>query len=337
MLALQKTHAGPGLELRDIDPPPPPGPGDVLVAVDATGICGTDLHVDHWSAGYAAVADAAPVTLGHEFAGRIAAVGQDVHGLAVGSRVTVMPSVTCGVCASCRAGQFDRCTTRKGIGLARNGAFAGLVTAPARNCLHLPANVSSELGAMTEPLTVSAQAVAVGGTAPGDRVLILGPGMIGQGIALLARHAGAGEIVVAGKGDSHRFATLRGLGFERLIDLDVGGALPSGMDIVFEATGASGSIEQGLQALRPGGILVAVGIHGRPASFDVTLLVRGQLQIRGSYRSPIVSWQKVLDIMAASPEMFARLITHRLPLSQAHDAFALAHQRLATKVLLRPE
>ncbi|MBP7568242.1 MAG: alcohol dehydrogenase catalytic domain-containing protein, partial [Burkholderiaceae bacterium] len=188
MKSLQKPSPVPGLELRDAAVPVP-GPGEVLLRVKATGVCGTDLHIDEWTPSYHFMARALPVTIGHEFSGEVSACGEGVSGLRPGQLVTVRPSVVCGVCAACRAQDFDACTTRQGIGVMRHGAFADWVVAPARNCVPVPAGVDPLVAALAEPLSVSLEAVRTGGVQRGDRVLVLGPGNIGQGIALFAAGA----------------------------------------------------------------------------------------------------------------------------------------------------
>jgi 2-desacetyl-2-hydroxyethyl bacteriochlorophyllide A dehydrogenase len=334
---------GTGLSFDDV-PLPELAPGDVLIEVTATGICGSDLHIDHWAPAYRFVGRAIPVTLGHEFSGRVTSCGEDVTSLVVGQRVVVMPSVTCGICKHCRSGDVERCRTRKGIGVTRDGAFARFVAAPAGNCLPIPDGVDARLAALTEPLTVSQQAVDQGEVGSGDRVLVLGPGSIGQGIAVLARLAGAAEVVVCGIDDASRLATVAALGFENRIDLAnegdaarLGRLTGDGFDVVIEATGAPAAMDQGLARLRPGGIFVATGIHALPVTMDVTRIVRNQLRLRGSYRSPLATWNKVMATLAASPAAFAPMITHWVPLSDGLIAFAMAHRRQGSKILLMPD
>jgi len=338
MQAVQKTAPEFGLELREVAEPSAPGAGEVLIDVTAAGICGSDLHIYEWSGGYEFVTPAMPVTLGHEFAGRVAALGPGVN-LAVGDRVTVMPSVTCGVCAACVARDFDRCLTRKGIGMTRQGAFARRVLAPAINCVRLPDNVDDELAALTEPLTVGARAVESGEVRTGDRVLVMGPGTVGQTIAVMARAAGA-EVTIVGKGDPDRLACLRALGFERLVDLqDTSLAEAVGsqkFDVVFEATGVPATVNHGLNVLRRWGILVVCGIHAAHAPVDLNRLNREQLQIRGSNRASRATWARVVDLLTAEGERLRPMITHRLPLDRAIEGFELARQKVASKVLLLP-
>lgn len=339
MQAIQKTRPGFGLELREVPEPSSPAPGEVLIEVAAAGICGSDLHIYEWTGGYEFVTPAMPVTLGHEFAGRVAAAGPGVTTLKAGDRVTVMPSVTCGVCAACQARDFDRCLTRTGIGMTRPGAFARRVLAPALNCVRLPDSVDDELAALAEPLTVGARAVESGEIKRGDRVLVMGPGTVGQTIAVMARAAGA-EVTVVGKDDADRLACLKALGFARLVDLkdrpladSVG---PEKFDVVFEATGTPATINHGLGLLRRWGILVVCGIHASHAPVDLNRLNREQLQIRGSNRASRATWDRVVEVLAAEGGRLRPMITHRLPLERALEGFELARQKIASKVMLLP-
>lgn len=338
MLALRKLGPAPGLALVDVAEPVA-AVGEVIVEVAAAGICGSDLHVDDWAPGYRFIARAVPVTVGHEFAGRVIAHGEGVSAPSIGSAVVVMPSVTCGACTHCLSGNADACVTRSGIGMTRDGAFARRVAVPARNCLAVPAALDPAVAALAEPLTVAMEAVARAGVSPGERVLVLGPGTIGQGIALMARRAGADDIVVCGRDDGSRLATVRALGFASTMDLadtDAAGRVGEGFDAAIEATGSAAAVAFGLDRLRPGGRLVICGIHPAPVAVDATMLVRRHLDIRGSYRAPLSAWPRVLAMLAATPEEFAPMVTHRLPLGAALDAFAQAHRREGSKIVLLP-
>lgn len=345
MQSLRKLKPGHGLVLQDIPLPPAPAPGEVLIKVQSAGVCGTDLHIDEWTASYHFLAPALPVTVGHEFSGVIAALGDGVTGLAPGQLVAVRPSVVCGHCEACRAHQPDACVTRRGIGVLRDGGFSPYTLVPARNCVRIPCGVDAEVAAMTEPLTVSHEAVRTGGVKPGDRVLVLGPGNIGQGIAIFARAAGASQVVVAGHGDGERFAVLRKMGFNDLVDFQDTG-MEAGLspwtargkfDVVIEATGAGAVVQPAMAALKTHGVLVITGIHAAPVPIDLTALVRQHQQLRGSYRAPEQAWLEVVDFMREHQETLRHMITHRVPLSGAYEGFALARSKVATKVMVQPE
>jgi threonine 3-dehydrogenase len=348
MQALRKVAAEPGLELRDAGEVRAPNSDEVLVRVSSAGICGTDLHIDHWTPSYHFLAPALPVTVGHEFSGVVAglgsAVGTAYPALGVGTLVAVRPSVTCGVCAACLAQDPDACTKRRGIGVMRDGGFAQYAVVPARNCVVAPGGLDGEVAALTEPLTVSWESVRVAGVRLGDRVLVLGPGNIGQGIALFARDAGAAQVVVGGQNDPDRFAVLRAMGFSDLIDF-AGTTMEAGLapylaqgkfDVVIEATGAGAVIAPALAALKVHGTLVITGIHAKPVPVDLTALVRNHQTIRGSYRAPEAAWPQVLAFARKHQDVVRHMITHRVPLAQAMEGLALAHDRVATKVMIQP-
>ncbi len=339
MNALRKIEAAPGVHLVAVSQPGPPDDDEVLIRVVAAGICGSDLHVDDWTPSYAFVAASLPVTLGHEFVG-IAQTGEFS-----GRRVVVRPSVTCSICAACTSGQHDACDRRTGIGMTRDGAFAPWVRVPQRNCVPVPDGLSDELAALAEPLSISMQAIRVAGDLAGRRVLVMGPGTIGQGTAVLARRAGAAQVVVSGRDDSARLDALRAMGFKALVDVAEQSLADAtapwrqdgAFDVVFEATGVPETIAEALPLLRRDGIVVVTGIHPRPLTLDLTQLVRRQQQLRGSFRPPESDWPQALALMSEIGDQLAPMISHVLPLSRAEEGFALAHGKQASKVLLRPE
>jgi threonine dehydrogenase-like Zn-dependent dehydrogenase len=340
MLALRKLAPAPGLSLCEA-PEPAPGQGEALIAVAAAGICGTDLHIAEWTGGYEAMAAAMPVTLGHEFVGRVL---NGVTGLHAGTRVVVRPSVVCGHCQACSSGRTEDCTTRTGIGIARDGGFAAQVVAPAENCIALPDRLDDAVAALTEPMTVSAEAVDTAGIKAGDKVLVIGPGTIGQGIALMAEAAGASRIVIAGRDDAARLATIRALGFPDTVDtagtslreaLERAG-LPVAYDAVIEAAGVPAVVPDALDLLALRGVLTICGIHSRPAEIDLTRLVRRHQQIRGSYRAPLATWPHVIAFLAEQQARVARMISEEVPLAEALGAFERAQARSASKIVLRP-
>lgn len=339
MKALRKPAATPGVTLTDVPDLVDPGPGEVPVDVDAAGICGSDVHVNEWTGGYEFIVPTLPVTLGHEIAGRIAAVGEGVT-LTCGQGVIVVPSVTCCTCGHCQAGDFDACLHRRGIGMTRDGGFARRVMAPERNCLPLPPGFDPAIAALCEPPVIGSRAIEIGGVQPGDRALIMGPGTIGQAIALLARAAGAAEIVVVGAEDSMRLDVLRAIGFERTIDIaerplaDQFGA--ADFDVVFEATGVPSVVQKGLALLRREGVMVVAGIHPRPATIDLNVLVREQRQLRGTQRGKRRNWLQAAAFVVNQGRALAPMITCKLSLSEALAGFEMARTKQASKVMILP-
>ena len=341
MLALRKLAAVPGVALCDVATPVAARPREVLIAVAATGLCGTDLHIADWSGGYDSMTGSMPVTLGHEFAGVVASTSASAC-LQPGTRVVVRPSVTCGSCVACQRGDRDDCTGRRGIGIHRDGGFAAFVVAPADNCIVLPAHLDLEIAALAEPFTVCAQAIARSGLKPGARVLILGPGPIGQGIAMLASAANAGRIVAIGRHDAPRLTVLEQLTDATCIDCadgsladalrESGEAAP--FDVVFEATGKPSLVAEALAYLKRQGTLVVCGIHASPATLDLTGIVRREQTITGTYRATPAMWTDVITYLAANADKVRPMITHRLALSDVMMGLDLARRRVASKVMI---
>ena len=310
----------------------------MLERVHSAGICGTDLHIATWTSGYESMESAMPVTLGHEFAGTIVKVGPGIAEDVLGMRVTARPSTTCGRCAACLAGDEDNCSARKGIGIGRNGAFAALVSVPYANCHRVPDGLDLSLAALTEPMTVCAEAVATADVRAGQTVLVIGPGFIGQGIAILARAKGA-RVVVLGRDDQPRIAALQAAGFLDLIDtqdttLEVALTDFPPFDAIIEAADVPSLVNASLPFLKKRGIFTVVGIHPRAAEIDLTRLVRMHQQIRGSYRAPAAAWDDVLRFLQSNQDLMRGLISHSFPLTDALEGFKLAHTRVASKVML---
>jgi threonine dehydrogenase-like Zn-dependent dehydrogenase len=279
-----------------------------------------------------------PVVMGHEFSGRIVKNGTGSP-FAPGTRVAVIPFVFCGRCARCLAQDTRNCLNRQGIGLTRDGGFAGSVRIPAQCCVALPDTVDAELGALAEPLGVGLEAVLTCGVGVGDTVLVLGPGTIGQALALAARAAGASRVLVSGRADAPRFDVLRRLGFTELLDVaeaPLREQVRAPVDVVLEATGVPATINDGLSVLKKGGVLGVVGIHAAALTLPLTEFVRMRWQLRASHGAARGTWDRVVAMLAADPERFRPMITHRLPLARGIEGFELARQRAASKVMLTP-
>ncbi len=341
MLALRKTGPEFGAVLEQV-PEPGLAEGMVMVEVDAAGICGSDIHMYEWTSGYEWLIPALPVTMGHEFAGRVAEIGPGVSGLAEGQPVVVMPSYTCDACDACRSGKPDFCTNRKSIGLSVNGGFAPRVPVPARCCLPLGNTVAPHIAALAEPFCVGDRAVEFGDVEPGQNVVVLGPGIIGLSTAYIAKKRGAASVTIVGKNDPLRLGIAAKIGIENVIDLGEGGTLADhiperSVDRVFEATGFAESVTQGLGLLRDFGIMTAIGIHHAPAPIDITPFVRRKLQLRGAHGSGRENWDRVLAMLPEAASDLEHIVTHQIPLAEGIEGFEMSRRREACKVVIRPQ
>jgi L-iditol 2-dehydrogenase len=337
--ALVKTTAGPGgLELREL-PDPLPGPGQVVMAVRAAALCGTDVHIAHGT-----FPVRPPLVPGHELAGVVAAVGPGVDGVRVAERITTETDASvCGVCAYCRAGDQHLCPARTAIGTTADGGFAELVALPARGVHPLADTVDFASGALTEPLAVAVHAVIErAAVAAGEEVVVVGPGTIGLLAAQVARSCGANVVVAGLQRHRDRFRLARALGIERTFALDLPAERDAaargrdglGADVVIECSGAQDAVEAGLGLLRKGGRLVQVGFTGgERVSLDLDAIVNRELSLIASRGKRPTSFRIALELIASRQVVLEPLITHRYRLEAWEAAFAMA-ARPGTKVVV---
>ena len=275
-------------------PRPQPKPGEVLVAIRAAGICGSDLHYySHWKCGNFIPTE--PFILGHEFAGEVVAHGEGVTTPAIGTRVAVDPSRACGKCKPCREGRYNLCPDMMYFGSASvtppsAGCYAEYVTAPARNCWPLPDGFEYAWGALLEPMSVAMHAVMRGGGVGGKSVLITGGGTIGQMVLLVAVAFGASKVVVSDiKPFARDFAMKSGAtgtldpASPTLAD-DASALSPGGFEVVFEAAGVGAALGQAIRLAAPGATVVQVGTLPDGTAVPVNALLTKELQYVGSWR-----------------------------------------------------
>ena len=341
MKAVVKTAPGEGnVELRDLAEPEP-GPGQVLIAVQAAGICGTDIHIYHdefrsWP----------PVVLGHEVSGRVVALGADVTSVAEGARVTTETYFsTCGVCRFCRDGRVNLCPNRRSIGSAVNGGFTSLLVVPARNVHPLPDNLSYRAGALVEPLACVVHGVLdAPKLSPGDLAVVAGPGAIGLLALQVARAAGARVIVLGTAADAHRLDLARTLGAEEayMVDADDFRAEIEartnglGADIVYECSGAGPAARDLLTVVRRGGQYAQIGLFGKPVAWDLDQICYKELSVSGSNASVPSAWRRALALLGSGQVQVEPLISGVYPLGDWRAAFDTVERRTALKTLLSP-
>jgi len=305
-------------------PTPSPGPGQVLVRVSAVGICGSDVHYWHRGA-IGPFVVRAPLILGHECAGQVAAVGPGVTGLAPGDRVALEPGVPCGHCAACRCGRYNLCPEVRFLATPPvDGALAEYVAHPAAFCFRLPPEVSDEVGALLEPLSVGVHAARRGGCGLGSRVLVTGLGPIGLVAVLAARACGAAA-VYATDPVAFRRAAAGALGAEALAAEEAAALRPAGdgVDVAIECSGAAPALALCCAALRPGGVLVVVGMGAETATLPLIELQTREVEVRPIFRYAH-TYPAALALAASGRAPLERLITHRLPLERVEEGFELS-------------
>jgi L-idonate 5-dehydrogenase len=319
------------------------GPAQLRVRVGAGGICGSDLHYYHHG-GFGTVRVKAPMILGHEVAGTIAEVGDGVTGLTPGQRIAICPSRPCGHCRYCQEGRQNHCLNMRFYGSAMptphiNGAFRQEIVIDASQAHVVEDAISDGEAAMAEPLSVALHAVRQAGPILGRRVLVTGCGPIGALIVMAARRAGAVDIVAVDISSNALLAALAA-GADRAINtaedpaaLAAYGADKGTFDILFEASGSEKALRNALDALRPGGIIMQIGLGG-DMTLPVNVITAKELELRGSFRfheefAQAVSFlnKRLIDVRP--------LITASFPFTRFSEAFALASDRTqAMKVQL---
>jgi L-iditol 2-dehydrogenase len=336
---------GPGdIRVDEVPEPAAPGPGEVLLGVTAVGICGSDLHY-YREGGLGGLVPEQPLILGHEFAGRIEAVGPDVT-LPVGTRVAVEPGRVCGRCEMCLEGHPNLCPTVLFCGSPPvDGALRERMVYPASLLFPLPDDLSDAEGAALEPLGIGLHAVSLARLEPGRSAAVLGAGPIGLMLVLLCRAAGAVEIIVSEPVLHRREAALRG-GATAVLDPAVepaGAAIRRltggrGVDVAFEAAGAPDTAAEAAEAVLPGGHVVLVGI---PAEDRLVLshavARRKGLTLRFARRMKH-TYPRTLALAVSRRVDLRPLLTHHYPLASAGEAFSVAdrYRDGALKVTIYP-
>lgn len=332
---------GPG-ELR-VEPWPDPvaGPGEVVVDVEWGGICGSDLsYWRHGAAGTAVLTE--PMVLGHELAGRVAALGVGVSGVEVGQPVTVHPAtlVGDGLLPERLAGRTNLYPEVRYLGSAAftphtHGGFSEQLLVRSEQLCPLPDGVSTRIGALAEPLGVAMHAVARAGSVAGRDVLVNGAGPIGSLVVAAAKFAGARSVVAADLSAASLRVALA-LGADAVVDVSAGDALPADVELVFEASGAPAALGPVLGAVARGGTLVQVGnLPGTPSPAALGALVTREITWIGSYRF-VDEISDALRAMADGLDV-SPLITHTFDLADADEAMRTAADpgSGSSKVLLR--
>lgn len=338
MRALVKAKAEKGIWLEE-RPVPEIGPKDVLIKVNKTGICGTDVHIYNWDE-WAQKTVPVPMITGHEFAGEIVAVGDEVKNLESGQRVSGEGHVVGMNSRASRAGKFHLDPDTKGIGVNLPGAFAEFVRIPAFNAVPLPDSIDDELGAILDPLG-NAVHTALAFDIVGEDVLVTGAGPIGIMGAAVARHVGARHVVITdvnqGRLDlAGRIADVTPVNVAQEDLRRVMGKLgmKEGFDVGLEMSGAPAALDQMIEHMVMGGRIALLGIPAQPFPFDLGKIVFRMITLKGIYgREMFETWHKMLAMLESGLDIRG-VITKRMKAEDYAEAFKLAASGEEGKIVL---
>ena len=338
MKALVKSRAEPGLWLEEI-PAPEPCPNEVLIKIQRTAICGTDVHIWNWD-DWAQRTIPVPMAVGHEFAGIVAGIGDNVHDFKVGDVVSGEGHLVCGLCRNCLAGRRHLCAHTAGVGVNRPGAFAEYLVIPQTNVWYAHQDIDLDLLACFDPFG-NATHSALSFPVLGEDVLITGAGPIGCMAAAIARHAGARYVVVSDI-NPYRLELARRMGAnrvvdartERLADVQAELGMKEGFDVGLEMSGAPAAFNEMLEVMCHGGRIALLGILPNQTPIDWDLVVFNGLQLKGIYgREMYETWYK-MQVMLESGLDLNKVITHRFPYTDFEQAFEIMRSGQSGKIVL---
>jgi threonine 3-dehydrogenase len=338
MRALVKQEAGPGLVMTEV-PEPEIGINDVLIRVDRTGICGTDLHIEEWNE-WAQQAVPVPLVIGHEFVGEIVEVGSNVKDYGPGDLVSGEGHVVCGRCRNCMAGRRHLCADARGIGVNRPGAFAELIALPVTNVWHHDVSIDRDVAAIFDPFGNAVHS-ALQFPVLGEDVLITGAGPIGLMAAAVVRHAGARYVVITDV-NPYRLELARKMGVTVALDVRDGSlaetqetlGMKEGFDVGLEMSGNPAALRDMVENLSHGASIAMLGLPEEPFAIDWNTVIFDQLTIRGVYGREMYETWYMMTVMLQSGLDIAPVITHRFPAERFEEAFAAIRTGETGKVLL---
>ena len=338
MLALVKEKSEPGLWLREVAVPEP-GKNDILIKVRKTSICGTDSHIYNWN-DWAQRTVPVGLTIGHEFVGTIAAVGENVSGFQPGERVSGEGHIVCGACRNCLAGRRHLCKNTQGIGVNRNGAFAEYLSIPYTNVWRCQPELDDDIVSCFDPLG-NATHTSLSFDVVGEDVLITGAGPIGIMAAAICRHVGARHIVITDVND-YRLDLASQMGATRAINVtrsSIGSVMndlkmKEGFDVGLEMSGNSSAFREMVQSMYHGGKVAILGIPESDVQIDWNKVVFSGLTLKGIYgREMFETWYKMTTMLQSGLDI-RPVITHRLPAADFEQGFEIMNLGHCGKIVL---
>lgn len=338
MKALVKQKAEPGIDLMDI-PEPTASAGDVLIAVETVGICGSDLHMYHWPPTFAWAEPLLPMLMGHEIVGTVLSspLESDVQ---KNDRVAVRPGVGCGICEECLFGSENLCAKRVRLGAHLPGGFAPILVAPVHNVHKVAPVITRDSAAILEPLAVVTHAISRITVPLGSRAAVVGAGAIGLLAAQVLRVDGTAEVSVVGldrDGVSGSLDFARKNGCAGIVAGSAAANILNGtQDIVVCASGGVEAIATCLRLLRSDGTLLLIGLGTGTVPWDIDTSVRREIHVVGSFASVATDWIRALRLVESGRFTGDGLISHAFPLDEGKAAFQLLDSGGARKILIIP-
>ncbi|MGB5629458.1 MAG: L-threonine 3-dehydrogenase [Woeseiaceae bacterium] len=338
MKALVKAKAERGIWMEDIAAPEI-GHNDVLIKVNRTAICGTDIHIFKWD-DWARATIPVPMAVGHEFSGQIVEMGVEVRGFEIGDRVSAEGHITCGHCRNCRAGRRHLCMNTVGVGVNRPGAFAEYISVPAFNVFKLPDAITDELASILDPLG-NATHTALSFDLVGEDVLITGAGPIGIMAVGIARYAGARHVVITDVND-YRLDLARKMGATRAINVATTSidetmkelGMAEGFDVGMEMSGNPQAFRDMLRTMHHGGKIAMLGIPPGDMAINWNEVIFKGLVLKGIYgREMFETWYKMSSMLQSGLNMDP-IITHHFDINEFLPAFELMESGQSGKVVL---
>ena len=338
MKSLVKLKAEPGIWMTKTQKPTP-GHNDLLIKINKTAICGTDIHIYNWDE-WAQKTIPVPMVVGHEYAGEVVGIGQEVKGFEIGDRVSGEGHITCGHCRNCRGGRTHLCRNTIGVGVDRAGAFAQYLVIPAYNAFKLPDEISDDLGAIFDPFG-NAVHTALSFDLVGEDVLITGAGPIGIMAAAVAKHVGARHVVITDVNE-YRLDLARKMGAtrtvnvskEKLNDVMAEIGMSEGFDVGMEMSGVAMAFTDMLENMNNGGKIAMLGIPGNDMAIDWSKVIFKGLTIKGIYgREMFETWYKMASLIQSGLDL-SPIITHHFSIDDFQQGFDTMRSGQSGKVIL---
>lgn len=342
MKAIVKSERGKGLRLEEV-PIPEVGINDVLIKINKTAVCGTDVHIYNWDE-WAQKTVPVPITIGHEFVGTVAEMGSNVHDLKKGELVSGEGHIVCGRCRNCLAGRRHLCNDSKGVGVNRPGSFAEYICIPITNVWHADPSIPAEILSIFDPFG-NATHSALSFRTLGEDVLITGAGPIGLMASAIVKHAGARYVAVTDK-NPYRLnlakkmgadLTILAGGKETLKDAQKKLGMKEGFDVGLEMSGNGGAFRDMIDNMCHGGKIALLGIPAGEVNVDWHKVIFNMLTIKGIYGREMYETWYMMQAMLQTGLDISPVITHRFHYTEFEKAFEVMISGKCGKVIMNWE